>query len=111
MSLLEQRIKARTSSVIAGGRSFSIRRPTDEEALKIGNEGADMLSIVRRFVTEWDITELDLVSSGTNVKVPFDADLFADWIADQPALWVPLGEAILSAYKAHVDKRELAEKN
>jgi len=111
MSLLDQRIKAKSSTVEADGRVFTIRRPTDEEALKIGRDGVDMLEIVRRFTTGWDLSELDLVSSGTSEKTPFDSDLFADWVADQPQLWVPLGEAILNAYKAHAEKRDTAVKN
>ncbi len=111
MSLLDQRIKARISTVEADGRVFSIRRPTDEEALKIARDGVDMLDVVRSFTVGWDLSELDIVSSGTSEKVPFDAALFSDWIADQPHLWVPIGEAILNAFKAHVEKREAAVKN
>lgn len=111
MSLLDQRIKARTSTVEADGRVFSIRRPTDEEALKIGRNDIDMLDVVRSFTIGWDLTELDVVSSGTSEKIPFDSALFADWIADQPQLWVPMGEAILNAYRLHAEKRDAAVKN
>jgi hypothetical protein len=37
--------------------------------------------------------------------------LFGEWVADQPAVWEPLAQAIMDAYKAHADKRDAAVKN
>lgn len=110
MSALADKIrKARETSVEANGRRFTVRRPTDEEVIGLG--GASMLDVARRFTIGWDLTELDLVPGGSAVPVPFDADDFAEWIADQPAYWVPLGEAVISAYRTHAEKRESAVKN
>lgn len=111
MSLLTQRLKSRESTVEAGGYSFTVRRPTDEEVVDARANKSTMIEMVKKFVVGWDVTELDVVPGGCGDKVPFDADLFADWIADQPELWVTLGESILAAYEAHTKRREDALKN
>jgi hypothetical protein len=111
MSILDKLRKAREVNVEAGGKQFTIRRPTDEEALRIGRDDTDMLGIVKRFTVGWDLTELDVIPGGTGAKLPFDAELFGEWVADQPAVWEPLAQAIMDAYKAHADKRDAAVKN
>ena len=109
MSLIDKIRKARETGVEAGGRKFTIRRPTDEEAMTFGKSG--LLEIVKKFVIGWELTELDLIPGGGPDKVTFDAALFAEWVADQPEVWEPLGTAILEAYKAHTDKRDASVKN
>lgn len=110
MSALADKIRrARETGVEVNGRHFVIRRPTDEEFAGLG--GSSLLGMAKRFTIGWDLTELDLVPGGTAVPVLFDADDFAEWIADQPEFWVPLGEQVLAAYKAHAAKREQAAKN
>lgn len=111
MSLIDKIRKAREVTVEAGGHSFTIRRPTDEEALRMGSEGSDMFSIVRAHTVGWNLKELDLIPGGGPEPVAFDSELFGEWLGDQPEVWQPLGEAILEAYKAHSDKRSTAEKN
>ena len=112
MSLIDKiRASREVSGVEADGRKFTIRRPTDEEANSFSNGDVSMLSVVKRFTTGWDLAEIDIIPGGGPVSVPFDVDLFCEWVADQPKIWVPLGNAILSAYKAHIDAREVAEKN
>ena len=111
MSLVEKIRKARETSVEAGGRRFVIRRPTDEEALANSRAGASLLDVVRQFTIGWEMTELDLIPGGSPTPVPFSAELFGEWVADQPSIWEPLGNAILAAYKAHADKRGEAVKN
>lgn len=111
MSLADKIRKSRESTVEAGGRSWTIRRPTDEEAALISANGDGLLAIIKRFVIGWPLTELDLIPGGSGVAVPFDRDVFAEWVADQPDLWEPLGGAILAAYKTHADKRDAAVKN
>ena len=109
MSLLDKIRKARETGVEADGRKFTIRRPTDEEAMQFGKSG--LLEIVKKFVIGWELVELDLIPGGGPEKVPFDPELFAEWVSDQPEVWEPLGTAILNAYKAHTDKRDAAVKN
>lgn len=109
MSLIDKIRKSRETQVEAAGRKFTIRRPTDEEALAFGKSG--LLEIVKKFVIGWELNEIDIIPGGDASAVPFDAELFAEWVADQPEVWEPLGTAILEAYKAHADKREASIKN
>lgn len=109
MSLIDKIRKARETTVEAAGKEFTIRRPTDEEAMQLGH--LNLVEIVKRFTTGWGVVELDLIPGGGPEKVPFDPDLFAEWVADRPEVWEPLGTAIMNAYKAHADKRDAAVKN
>ncbi len=111
MSLIDKIRRAREVSVEAAGKQYTIRRPTDEEAITISRDGGSLLDVVKRFTIGWSLQEIDLIPGGSPVAVPFDAELFAEWVADQPQVWEPLGNAIMDAYKAHIERREAAAKN
>lgn len=108
--LIDKIRKARLNKVTVDGREYTIRRPTDAEAINLGN--ATPLDLVRRFVAGWDHTEITLgIPGGTGDAVPFDAALWATWVDDQPHLWAPISEAVMAAYQAHAQAREDAAKN
>lgn len=110
MSALADRIRrARESTVESGAHRFTVRRPTDAAAASLG--AASAVDIVARFTVGWTLQEIDLIPGGSAVDVPFDADAFAEWVADRPDVIATLASAIVDAYKAHVEKREGAEKN
>jgi len=110
MSALADKIRrARESKVEAGGHTFTIRRPTDVEAMALTS--ADVLEAVCRHTIGWDLIELDLDAGGTDVALPFDADAFREWVADQPDTLTTLADGILQAYQAHAEKRGAAQKN
>jgi hypothetical protein len=110
MSALADKIrKARESSVEAGGHSFTIRRPTDAEAMTLGE--ATVTDVARRFVVAWSLKEIDLIPGGSPTDAPFDSDAFVEWVSDQPETLAALSSAIVAAYQAHVAKRGEAEKN
>ena len=111
MSLADKIRKARETTVEINGGVWTIRRPTDEEAVSLSANGDGLLAIVKRFVIDWPLKEIDLVPGGTDVKPQFDAEAFAEWVADKPDLWEPLGSAVLAAYKTHADKRDETVKN
>lgn len=111
MNLIDKIRKARETGVEANGRQFVIRRPTDEEALRIGRDDMDMIEVVKRFTIGWDLSEIDLIPGGSPEKLPFDSLLFGEWVSDNPAVWEPLAKAIMDSYKTHADKRETAVKN
>lgn len=107
--LLEKLQRAREFGVSAGGHNFTVRRPTDADALDM--QGRAAIEFVKRFVVGWDLTELDVIPGGGPEKVPFDAELWAAWVEDQVELWEPLAMAILDAYRTHVSAREDDAKN
>lgn len=111
MSLLTKRLAARETAVQAGGHTFTVRRPTDEEMAIAGAENVTAVAMIKRHVVAWNLTELDLIPGGSAVPAEFDAALFADWLADNPDTWLPLSEAILNAWQAHVAQREASAKN
>ncbi len=111
MNALTEKLRAaRLSKLDLDGQAYTLRRPTDAEATALS--GTSALDLVGRFVVGWDHTELSLgIPGGTGAAVPFDAELWREWIADKPELWPPLTAAIVSAYVAHAAKREDAAKN
>jgi len=110
MSALADKIRrARETQVEAGGYVFTIRRPTDAEAMSLGK--ASVMDLVTRFVVGWNLKEIDLIPGGSPVDAPFDGDAFGEWVADQPETLSVLAAAIVDAYKAHSAKRSEAEKN
>lgn len=113
MSALADKIRrARETKVEAGGREFTIRRPTDAEAMEFGQDGGiKPLDLVCRFTVGWNLTELDLIPGGVGVAVEFDAEAFREWAADQPETLSALSTAVVQAYTAHAAKRGDAEKN
>jgi hypothetical protein len=104
---LEARLRARERRVEVGAHVYIIRRPKPAEML------TDMtrMDLVRRFVVGWTLTNADLQPGGTPDAEPFDADLFADWIDDNPDLWEPLADAFIDDWRAWVAAREAAVKN
>lgn len=100
---------ARETRVPVDGRVYTVRRPTDAEAMDLAGVGG--LELVRRFVVGWDMTELDLIPGGGPEPVEFDPLLWDVWIQDRPELWGPLTDAILKAYQEHARAREDAAKN
>lgn len=109
MSLIDKIRKAREQTVEADGHVFTIRRPTDEEAIGLGNAG--LVDVVKRFVVGWNLQEIDIIPGGSAVDVAFDAEVFAEWVADRPVVWQPIAQAVLDAYTAHAKKRDDAVKN
>lgn len=110
MSALAAKLRrARETEVEAGGHRFTIRRPTDAEALVINHQSA--LDVLAQFTVGWNLHEIDLIPGGSPVAVPFDTEDFREWVSDQPSVINVLADAVVQAYLAHVEKRSAAEKN
>lgn len=111
MSTLADKLRAaRISQTQADGHTYTIRRPTDAEAVTTGD--GSPLEIVQRFVIGWDHTEVSLgIPGGSPIPAPFSAELWAEWVNDQPQLWAPLSAAIIDAYKRHAEARKQTAKN
>jgi hypothetical protein len=110
MSALADKIRrARESTVAACGHSFTIRRPTDADAMTLGE--ATVLDVGCRFTVGWTLHEIDMIPGGSPVAAPFDAEAFREWVSDQPEVLGTVSAAVVAAYQAHVAKRSEAEKN
>lgn len=101
MSALLAKLKqARESQVKAGLYTFTIRRPTDYEAAIL--ENTPPLDVLKRFVIDWDVKELDIIPGGSPEPAAFDAETFGAWVEDHLDLWPELVGAISNAYQAHI---------
>ncbi len=110
MSLADKIRKARETKVEVAGFSFTIRRPTDVEMMTLRGEGS--VSRLFPFVVDWDgVREIDMIPGGDPHPLKFDEEAFAEWVADRPDILGPLVDAILGAYRKHVDKLEGELKN
>lgn len=112
-SLVERLRKARENAVAVGDWKFTFRRPTDYEAAKIYADNLSQFDVARKYVIGWKgIVERDLLpSSGGDQAVPFDRELWAEWLQDRPDLWEPIYTAIVDAYRRHRGLDEEAAKN
>lgn len=111
-TLIERLRRARQSTVPSGGRTFTIRRPTDLEMYELAGK-IDQRALLVRFVVDWGaLTEIDLgIPGGGPELVPFDPDLWAEWIADHPEHWDDISAAAIEGYRAHKTALEDAAKN
>lgn len=106
MSLIDKIKKARESIVKINDVTFTIRRPTDFEAIT-QLEGTDTKEVISRFVIGWDgVKELDLISGGSPELVPFSTDVFMEWAEDNVDVWPDLVDAITESYRAYRAKKE-----
>jgi len=102
----------RELKVTVGKFTFTGHRPTDVEAIALGQADSAFSDIAERFVIGWDgVTEDDIVHGGSMVPVPFDALLWAEWCADRPDFWGPISTAVLDSYRQHAKTTEDAAKN
>lgn len=102
--LIDKIRKARESQLIAGGYTFTIRRPTDMEVADMKNKQIKQGDIMHNYVVGWSLLESDLIPGGSGVKIDFDADLFIEWVSDRPDLWNDIVQGILDLYDTHRHK-------
>jgi hypothetical protein len=109
MSLIDKLRKARETVVEVEGFKFTIRRPTDEEAISLRN--ITFVDVVKRYVVGWSgVQELHLIPGGDPREVPFDADLWREWCTDHPEFWQPLSSAILDSYQHYRKSQDETKK-
>jgi hypothetical protein len=130
--LIDKLKKSRRNDVTVEGKTFTIRRPTRMEAMDwLGDLDADaykrffeqQFSLsdkqwkalawegLRRFVDDWPgMQEIDIIPGGVGAPLPFDRDLFLDWVQDHPAIITQLGYQILMAWMQYLQTQEDAEK-
>ena len=111
-SLVERLQRARQSTVSSGGITFTVRRPTDLEMHEMAGK-IDQRLLLERFTVDWGaMSEIALgIPGGGPDLVPFDAALFASWIADHPEHWDAISRAVMEGYRGHRDAMEAAAKN
>lgn len=110
MSLADKIRKAREIRVPVGGYTFTVRRPTDVEIIEL--RGTIPITRLLPYIIGWEgVTEGDIIPGGDPHPLAFDAEACAEWLSDRPDLLGPLVEAIMDAYRQHVQRLEEAAKN
>lgn len=107
-ALIDKIRLSRLVKIQVGPHTFTIQRPTDLDMARMTGQAGE--EILRKFVVDWDVKEIDLIPGGSPVAVPFDPDLFYEWICDQPQCWEPLISGISNAYKVYSEGRSETEK-
>ena len=111
MSLTERMKESRKVSVTVGKMKFFGRRPTLEEFGKLYNANANSYEIARKYINDWEVTEKDLFPEGSKDSVPFDADLFAEYISDSPESAEKIRDALVNALNSYLETKESLKKN
>lgn len=100
--LLDSRLtKARESICKVGERlQFTVRRPTQLEHTERRHRfgGDDMLvafDTIKNCVVGWNLLESDIEHGGASDAVPFDPNLYRQWVADRTDIWLPIWEHVL----------------
>lgn len=133
MSLIDKLKKSRQTSIEIAGKTFTITRPTPMEAMTwlTGTDGEqlspdktkaffeDKFSLnddtwrkiaqaaLEQFVVDWSgFTELDFYPGGTGMAVPFDRDLFLEWVKDHPVTVTSLGYHIFDLWLQYLYLRD-----
>lgn len=92
--------------------SVTLRRPTDLERLTYAVGGGIPRDKIFTHVVDWKgFTEADLVPSGATDEVPFDAAVWALWIADHPQHWDAVAAALVEMIEARATEPDRAAKN
>lgn len=102
-SLIDKLRKARQQRVESHGKVFTVRRPNDVEWLDLRLDGGMNPKNIIKFVCGWEnMTQHDLgIPGGTADVVPFDHDLYMEWIADHYEHWEDISKAVVDSYKKH----------
>lgn len=117
MSALSEKLKkGREEKAEIGPFIFTFRRPTDAEYMAMRGRQGDLV----RFVTGWakkdgtPITEMDLgipADLAEPFELEFEPEAFYEFVTDTVTVYMPLVQAIVGSYNAHLDKLRDAAKN
>ncbi len=103
--------KSRQFQVTVGKFKFTVRRPTDVEAIAIHQENMTFDKIASKFVIGWEGVTVDAIQGGGSMTVPeFDREDWEEWCADRPDFWQPISLGLWERYSKHIEKAEAAGK-
>ena len=93
------------------GVKLTLIRPTRIQWIERAESGASFFDLAAQFVVGWeDVKEADLLVSGSNNLVPFDAAIWREYLADRIEFVEPVAEAVIESYNAYVKSLEDREK-
>lgn len=112
MTTLLEKLRARRETWVQAGKfEFKLRRPTRLEIQKMPKEHL-ITDVIVAFVCDWkNVTEDDLVGGGGSTVMPFDVEVWQDWIADRYDLWPPIIAALNKSLTEYSEQQEALAKN
>jgi len=109
--LLEKLRKSRESKVPIGNYIFTISRPTEMDMITLPEgDQRQLMEALFKFVTGWNVKNLEIDPGGDANIADFDSQLFVEWVNDKAELWSDLIAAIKASYNDHKQKMEDVEK-
>lgn len=98
--------RQREFSIKIGKFTFTVRRPTDVEAVAIYRDGLTFDQLAARFVVDWqDVTVDDIKGGGgSTVAPPFDREDWEEWCSDRPDFWKPIALKMMEQYDVHAKR-------
>lgn len=111
MNLAEKMKESRKVVVTVGKLKFYGRRPTLEEFGRLYNANANSYEIARKYIYDWEVTEKDLFHEGAKESVPFDVELFSEYISDAPETAEKIRDALVNALNGYLETKESLKKN
>lgn len=101
---VEKYRKAAQTRVEVEGYAFTIQRPSCAAVAEITGRRIS-LDWAIGFVVGWEgVLESDLLPGGDPEEVQFDSSLFAAWVKDRPALWQPIIDGVIDAYRRYEEE-------
>lgn len=112
MTLIEKIRQARVVRIPVDKMIFIARRPTVEEFASIYRDGLKDPDIARKFVTGWEnVLERDIFKDGDETVIPFDSEVWSEFIADHPKIWEAVTKQVLQSTQEHIKSLADSEKN
>jgi hypothetical protein len=121
MSLIDKIRQARRQKVTVDGHEFTVRRPTEMEALPCFIEQREGESerqrlfriqhfLVANFVDDWDVKEIDLYPGGPPIKADFDREVLIEFLNDRQDTFMELANVIIKIRQDYLDLQAVDEK-
>jgi len=112
MSIVEKLRQARNIEIEIDGVVFLAKRPTDLQAARWHSEKYNFCDMAADSVYGWRGFTGDMISSDLpKAEIPFDKELWSEWIVDNQEYWTPIAEKVLTAYSDFRKTKGEAAKN
>lgn len=111
---LSQLLASRERWIDAAGYRLKLRRPAEASlAAQAGKTERELMDwCTGHAVVDWELREEDVLPGvGGDARVPFDQDLYREWVADHMEVASAVAMATLALVKEHSEKEAAAQGN
>ena len=113
MATLAEKIReSRKIEVVVDDVTFNCIRPSVDDFYAAVQKSSRDVQICKSYVIGWSgMKESQLIPGGSDEEVAFDANLWAEAVADCPHFYTPLAKNIFKAVTDFISARAKQEKN